>query len=89
MPAFAGMTVVVNSSERHPSSFPRKRESRTFQSAVGKQPEFKLTTTHSRARWAGRIRVSYTRLRRASTRLGWAEPSPGANLSGQALEIRR
>ena len=42
MPAFAGMTGVVNSSERHPSSFPRKRESRTFQEAVGKLPGIQI-----------------------------------------------
>jgi FAD binding domain len=63
MPAFAGMTGVVNSSERHPSSFPRKRI-QNLSISRRQQPEFKLTTTHSRARSASRIRVSYTRLAR-------------------------
>jgi len=55
-----------------------------------KSPTKSIRVRHSRGSLGfPHSRILYSAHASASTRLAWAGPSPGGNLSGQALEIRR
>ena len=90
MPAFAGMTGVVNSSERLPVVIPAQAGIQNLSISRRQTPEFTLSNySQSGSLGFPHSRILYSAHASASTRLGWAGPSPGGNLSGQAQEIRR